>query len=80
MGAFFDYECRLIGARSARLCPAADVMRYFRFGYPAKPRAVPWQGGLRLMDLGLGQIAQPNMVKKKCKKCLNSELWGETAC
>lgn len=40
LGAFFDYECRLIGARSARLCPAADVMRYFRFGYPAKPRAV----------------------------------------
>eukprot|EP00435_Cladocopium_sp_Y103_P033743 s2030_g8.t1 len=40
LSAFFDYECRLIGARSARLCPAADVMRYFRFGYPAKPRAV----------------------------------------
>ena len=40
LAAFFDYECRLIGARSAKLCPAADVMRYFRFGYPAKPRAV----------------------------------------
>lgn len=32
--AFLDYECRLAGARSARLCPAADIMRYFRFGYP----------------------------------------------
>jgi len=46
LGAFFDYECRLIGARSAKLCPAADVMRYFRFRYPAAPRSVPWwQGG-----------------------------------
>ena len=33
--AFLDFECRLAGARSARLCPAADVMRFFRFGYPA---------------------------------------------
>ncbi|CAJ1395077.1 unnamed protein product [Effrenium voratum] len=40
LGAFLDYECRLIGARSARLCPAADVMRYFRLKYPAKPRSV----------------------------------------
>lgn len=40
LGAFFDYECRLIGARSAKLCPAADVMRYFRFRYPAAPRSV----------------------------------------
>eukprot|EP00913_Durusdinium_trenchii_P002929 g2716.t1 len=40
VSAFFDYECRLIGARSARLCPAADVMRYFRFGFPARPRSV----------------------------------------
>lgn len=31
--AFLDYECRLAGARSARLCPAADVMRFFRFGF-----------------------------------------------
>lgn len=35
VAAFLDYECRLVGAMSARLCPAADVMRYFRFGYPA---------------------------------------------
>ena len=56
LSAFFDYECRLIGARSARLCPAADVMRYFRFGYPAKPRAVlwqwPWWGGSYGVFLG----------------------------
>jgi len=38
--AFFDYECRLAGAIQARLCPAADVMRYFRFGYPAKPVSI----------------------------------------
>jgi len=38
--AFFDYECRLAGAISARLCPAADVMRYFRFGYPADPVSI----------------------------------------
>jgi len=38
--AFLDFECRLAGALSARLCPAADVMRYFRFGYPAEPASV----------------------------------------
>mmetsp|Transcript_150720 Transcript_150720/g.420126 ORF Transcript_150720/g.420126 Transcript_150720/m.420126 type:complete len:352 (+) Transcript_150720:93-1148(+) len=38
--AFLDFECRLVGARSARLCPAADVMRYFRLGYPAEPESV----------------------------------------
>lgn len=37
---FLDFECRLVGARSARLCPAADVIRYFRFGYPAEPMSV----------------------------------------
>lgn len=43
LGAFLDYECRLIGARTARLCPAADLMRYFRWGYPAKPSVfAPW--------------------------------------
>lgn len=38
--AFLDYEIRLVGSLSARLCPAADVMRYFRFGYPAEPTSV----------------------------------------
>jgi len=38
--AFLDFECRLAGALSARLCPAADVMRYFRFGYPAEPASL----------------------------------------
>jgi len=38
--AFLDYEIRLVGSLSARLCPAADVMRYFRFGYPAEPASV----------------------------------------
>merc|ERR1712113_1198365 len=38
--AFLDFECRLAGSLSARLCPAADVMRYFRFGFPAKPASV----------------------------------------
>ena len=33
--AFFDFESRALGRRSDRLCPMADVMRYFRFGYPA---------------------------------------------
>ena len=40
IASFFDYECRLVGALSARLCPAADVMRYFRLGYPAEPESV----------------------------------------
>mmetsp|Transcript_46327 Transcript_46327/g.143498 ORF Transcript_46327/g.143498 Transcript_46327/m.143498 type:complete len:384 (-) Transcript_46327:44-1195(-) len=40
LAAFLDFECRLVGALSARLCPAADVMRYFRFGYPAEPVSV----------------------------------------
>lgn len=38
--AFLDYECRLAGAVSARMCPAADIMRYFRFGYPAEPESL----------------------------------------
>jgi len=40
IAAFLDYECRLIGSMSARLCPAADIMRYFRYGYPAEPASV----------------------------------------
>merc|ERR1712048_812465 len=40
VAAFLDFECRLVGALSARLCPALDVMRYFRFGYPAEPVSV----------------------------------------
>ena len=40
LAALLDFECRLVGARSARLCPAADVMRYFRYGYPAEPVSV----------------------------------------
>lgn len=38
--AFLDFECRLVGSLSARLCPAADIMRYFRFGYPADPASL----------------------------------------
>ena len=33
--AFFDFECRVLGRRSEALCPMADVMRYFRYGFPA---------------------------------------------
>eukprot|EP00927_Polykrikos_kofoidii_P039685 TRINITY_DN34017_c0_g1_i1.p1 TRINITY_DN34017_c0_g1~~TRINITY_DN34017_c0_g1_i1.p1 ORF type:complete len:406 (+),score=55.85 TRINITY_DN34017_c0_g1_i1:70-1218(+) len=40
IAAFLDFECRLVGAMSARLCPAADVMRYFRFGCPAEPVSI----------------------------------------
>lgn len=40
VAAFLDFEIRLVGSLSARLCPAADIMRYFRFGYPAEPTSV----------------------------------------
>ena len=33
--AFFDYECRALGSRSEALCPMADLMRYFRCGFPS---------------------------------------------
>ncbi|CAK0902215.1 unnamed protein product [Prorocentrum cordatum] len=49
--AFLDYECRLAGAMSAKMCPAADVMRYFRFGYPAEPVS------LLLLTVGLEEPA-----------------------
>ena len=35
-----------IGGRSARLCPAADVMRFFRFGYPADVCVLAFTVGL----------------------------------
>ena len=35
IAAFLDYECRIMGRHSEALCPMADIMRYFRFGYPA---------------------------------------------
>jgi len=40
LASFLDFECRLVGALSARICPAADVMRFFRLGYPAEPVSV----------------------------------------
>lgn len=49
--AFLDYECRLVGSLSAKLCPAADIMRYFRFGYPAEPV------GLLALTVGLEEPA-----------------------
>ena len=33
--AFLDFECRVLGSRGEALCPMADVMRYFRWGFPA---------------------------------------------
>ena len=33
--AFFDFETRALGSRNEALCPMADVMRFFRYGYAA---------------------------------------------
>eukprot|EP00930_Biecheleria_cincta_P047589 TRINITY_DN33019_c0_g1_i1.p1 TRINITY_DN33019_c0_g1~~TRINITY_DN33019_c0_g1_i1.p1 ORF type:complete len:739 (+),score=76.02 TRINITY_DN33019_c0_g1_i1:124-2340(+) len=44
--AFLDFECRLHGNFGQQLSPAADVMRYFRFGYPADPSVLCLTVGL----------------------------------
>ena len=38
--AFLDFECRVLGSRSEALCPMADVMRFFRYGFPAEDGCV----------------------------------------
>ena len=53
LAACFDFECRALGRRSERLCPMADVMRYFRLGYPAPESLLCltvglWPGSVRM--------------------------------
>ena len=54
--AFLDFETRALGRRDQALCPMADVMRFFRYGYPSPSGCVLcvtvglWPGELSTLE------------------------------
>ena len=74
--AFFDFESRALGRRSDRLCPMADVMRYFRFGYPADTSLLCLTVGLWPGPLGTAESVVAAVAAEATAAGYDVELIG----